>query len=315
VGSSKKELVFQFFIQYLCINVVATLIACLIGYVSLPYYGFVTGVPIHTIKFSATWLWGISMSIVATGTFVTGIYPALLLLKFNPVASLKGKLTANMQGAFLRKSLLVFQFVSSFALIAFLIIISQQLNFMRTTNANINLNQILTVYNPTNYSAYEDSLRKEKNGVFRNKILQNPIIRNLTTSSAIPGEPVGFTYVDLAKRSLNDPDKQIPYKVMYVDYDFIPVFGLKLKAGRNYSEKSGEDTNAQSLIVTESTIHTLGFSSIEEAINKEIYFMEEDWAKWRIVGIVEDYHHESVKIQRSSGYIKTRVRWFTILHC
>lgn len=295
VGSSKKELVYQFLIQYLCISVIAALLACLIVYSALPYYHFITGVPIHAVRLAVPWLWVISLGIFITGTLITGIYPALLLLKFNPVASLRGKLTGGVQGVFLRKSLLVFQLVSSLALIAFLFVISQQLDFMREANRNINLGQILTVYNPTNYSAYEDSLRKERNAEFRNKLLQNPVITNLTTSSAIPGESVGFTYVDLAKRSLSDPDKQIPYKVIYIDYDFIPVFGLKLKAGRNYSPDSGEDKNGRSLVVTEGTIHELGFASIEDAINKEIYFMEDAWAKWKIIGIVEDYRHESVK--------------------
>jgi putative ABC transport system permease protein len=177
-------------------------------------------------------------------------------------------------------------------LIAFLLIISEQLEFMRKTDSHINLDRILTVYNPTNYSGYEDSLRKERNDVFRNSLLRDRSITNLTTSSAIPGEPVGFTYVDLAKRSLSDPDKQIPYKVIYVDYDFIPVFNLKLIAGRNYSEASGDRL---CIIVTESTIHNLGFTSAEEALNKEIYFMEDDWDKWRIIGVVEDYRHESIK--------------------
>jgi putative ABC transport system permease protein len=295
IGSSKKELLLQFFVQYLCINILATLLAFIIVYATLPYYGFVTGVSIETVAPSVHQLWNISLAFFVTGTLATGIYPALFLLKFNPIASLKGKLTGTVQDIFLRKSLLVFQFLCSIILIAFLIVISQQLDFMRNISGNFNLSRVLTVYNPTNYSAYEDSLRQEKNEVFRNKLLQNFAVENLTTSSAIPGEPVGFTYVDLAKRSLQDPDKQIPYKVIYIDYDFIPVFGLKLKAGRNYSEKSGEDKNAQSLIVTESAIHELGFSSIEEAINKEIYFMEDDWDKWKIVGIVEDYRHESVK--------------------
>lgn len=241
------------------------------------------------------WLWVISLGIFCLGTLVTGIYPAVLLLKFNPIALLKGKLTGSIQGVFLRKSLLIFQFVASLTLIAFLIVISRQLDFMRKVNGNVNLSQILTVYNPTNYSAYEDSLRQEKNTEFRNRLLQNPAVQNLTTSSAIPGEPVGFTYVDLAKRSLSDPNKLIPYKVIYIDYDFLDVFGLKLKAGRNYSRDRGEDNNKLSLVVTESTARELGFGSIEEALDKEIYFMEDDWDKWKIIGIVEDYRHESVK--------------------
>jgi putative ABC transport system permease protein len=217
--------------------------------------------------------------------------PLLLLIKFNPVQSLKGKI-GNSSGSFIRKSLLSFQFVSALTLTAIVIVAYQQLDFMRLSNKNIKLDHILTVYNPTNYSSAEDSLREEKNELFRNTLLQQASILHLSTSSAIPGEPIGFTYVDLAKRTLNDPDKQIPYKVMYIDYDFIPLFGLELKAGRNYSKAS---TDKSCLVVSESTVRELGFSTPEEALNKEIYFMEDAWDKWRIIGIVEDYRHESVK--------------------
>ena len=295
VGSSKKELVLQFFVQYLFINVIAILLSCLIVYTVLPFYEYVTGVPIHRLQFSISMLWLISLVIFCLGTFVTGIYPAVLLLRFNPIALVKGKQTGTIQGVFLRKSLLIFQFVSALILISFLVVISRQLDFMRKVNGHVSLDQILTVYNPTNYSSYEDSLRQEKNTVFRNKVLQNAAVQKLTTSSAIPGEPVGFTYVDLAKRSLSDPDKGIPYKVVYVDYDFLDVFGLKLKAGRNYSRDLDDRSNTLSLVVTESTVREMGFGSIEEALYKEVYFMEDDWDRWRVIGIVEDYRHESVK--------------------
>ncbi|MEX1241917.1 MAG: ABC transporter permease [Cyclobacteriaceae bacterium] len=295
VGSLKRELVLQFFIQYLCICLISSFLACFIIIGIWPYYQLITGVTMQGVEWSNSWLMGTSLGIFLTGTLVTAVYPGLLLTKLNLVACLKGNASENIRGAFIRKSLLIFQFVSSLLLIGSLLVISRQLHFMRTANGNVTLAQILTVYNPTNYSAYEDSLRMERNAVFREKLLQNRSILNLTTSSAIPGEPVGFTYVDLAKRSLNDPDKQIPYKVIYIDYDFIPVYGLGLIAGRNYSVDRGEDEHWQALVVTESTIRELGFASAQEAIDKEIYFMEADWGKWRIIGVVEDYRHESVK--------------------
>ena len=295
VGSSKFQLIIQFLVQYFIICVLSFFLAAVTMYLLLPYYPVLTGIPLDSVTVSMPRLWIWASVYVGAGILLAGIYPAIVLINFNPVATLKGKVGEIPGGGFLRRSLLTFQFVSSLVLLAFLLVINRQLDFMRVTNKNMSLDRVLNIYNPTNYSAYEDSLRKEKNEVFRNNLLQNPAIANLSTSSVIPGEPIGFTYVDLAKRSLGDPDRQIPYKVVYIDYDFIPVFGLKLKAGRNFIDASGEDRNFGSLIVTESTIRELGFLSVEDAIDKEIYFQEDKWDKWKIIGIVEDYRHESVK--------------------
>ncbi len=292
IGSAKSDLVLQFFIQYSCINVLAATAACLLVYLSMPYYQYITGVPIASIGDIGIWIWVTALALFIAGTLISGIYPALLLARFNPVQSLKGKL-GNISKPVLRRSLLSFQFVSSITLMAFLFVIFQQLHFMRSSNTNMNLDRILTVYNPTNYTSIENSIRKETNESFRTKLLQHSGISRLSTSSVIPGEPVGFTYVDLAKRTLSDADRKVPYKVIYIDYDFIPLYGIKLKAGRNYSEASGDHL---SLVVSEGTIRELGFASAQEALDKEIYFMEDEWEKWKIIGVVEDYRHESVKV-------------------
>jgi len=291
VGSAKSELILQFFIQYTCVNTLAAIVACMLVYISMPYYQYITGVPVTSVGAVASWIWITAFALFIMGTLISGIYPAVLLARFNPAQSLKGKL-GNISKPVLRRSLLSFQFVSSITLMAFLFVIFQQLDFMRNSNTNMSLDRILTVYNPTNYTSKENSTRKKANESFRNKLIQHSGIARLSTSSVIPGEPVGFTYVDLAKRSLDDRDRQVPYKVIYIDYDFIPMYGIKLKAGRNYAEASGDHL---SLVVSESTIRELGFKSAEEAIDQEIYFMEDEWEKWKIIGVVEDYRHESVK--------------------
>src|SRR5205085_1286112 len=138
----------------------------------------------------------------------------------------------------------------------------------------------------------EDSLRQFTNEAFRSQLMLIPGIEKLSTSSAIPGEAIGFTYTDLAKRDRGDADRKVPYKVMYVDYDFIPLFLLTMVAGRNYSP---EYSDRNCLVITESTARELGYESAEEAVNEKIWFMEDDWDQWTIIGVVKDYRHQSVK--------------------
>jgi putative ABC transport system permease protein len=295
VGSTRWQLVAQFFVQYLGVSVLAFLLAGLIVYLLLPYYPLITGVPIVAFSMGAPIPWMAAGIFFIVGAILTGIYPALFVVKFNPVLSLKGKV-GNIHVAGLKKTLLTFQFVTSIVLLAFLFIVYQQLAFMRSAERNLEVDKVLTVYNTTSYTIFEDSLRKEKSLNFRTKLLAYENFKSVTASSVVPGEPVGFTYHNLTKRSLTDPDDGVAYKVIFVDYYFVPVFGLNLKAGRNYDPESGEDNNHNSIVLNESAIHSLGFKSADEALNQEIYFMVTwDWKKYKIIGIVEDYRHESVK--------------------
>jgi putative ABC transport system permease protein len=301
IGSSKRDLFLKFFTEYVCLTSIALFVAVAITWIVFPYFGDVTGLQLSEPQFQVTELWTNAVACLVVVAMLAGAYPFISVLRIHPVASLKGKVTEAVQGVFIRRSLVTFQLVASLTLMALVVMASLQLEFMRSVKMNFNTSDILTVYNPANYTWLEDSLRKEKNEIFRNKLMQISSVTDLTTSSAIPGEPIGFTYTDLAKRSLSDPDRQVHYKVMYIDYDFIPVFGLDLVEGRNYSRDFSDEG---CLVITESTVRELGFKSAQEALNQKIYFMEEDWDHWTIIGIVKDYRHESVKTPANPGIFR-----------
>lgn len=287
IGATKKDLLTRFLTEIFLVTMISIIVAIVIVTLAFPSFGYITGLPLSEFSFSVPDLWTIAIIVLVVATLASGAYPFFSLnFRSKPVA---------------RNFLLSFQFVSSLTLMALVVMVSFQLDFMRTAKTNLDVGNIVTIYNPANYTYLEDSLRKENNEVFRNKLMQVASVSALTTSSAIPGEPIGFTYTDLAKRSLSDPDKQIHYKVMYIDYDFIPVFGLDLIAGRNYSREYS-DTNC--LVVTESTIRELGFKSPEEALNQKIYFQEMEWEQWTVIGIVKDYRHQSIKSPVNPGIFR-----------
>ena len=266
IGSSKLDLFWKFFAEYVSLLAIAVALSIAITVVVFPYFGDITGLQLSRPQFAVRELWvGAFIGLLVIAAFV-GTYPLISILRINTVSSLKGKVTEAFHSFIFRRGLVTFQLVASLTLMALVVMASLQLNFMRSAKMNFSNSGILTIYNSANYTYLEDSLRQPKNDFFRNKLLQIPSVTNLTTSSAIPGEPIGFTYTDLAKRSMSDPDRQIHYKVMYIDYDFIPVFGLEVIAGRNYSPQFSDEW---CILVTESTVRELGFSSPEESIGRK----------------------------------------------
>lgn len=295
IGSSRTQVVAQFFVQYACLVLIALVLSAILVVWVRPFYHKLTGTDFLPIAATIKWPWIAAAGVFAVGSFITGVYPAFFLARLNPISCIKGKITSPRVSA-VKRTLLTFQLVASMVLLSFLFVVYLQLDFMRAANKSMELNHVLTVYNPTSYSIHEDTLKKEHSLAFRDKLLQNPVFENVSASSVVPGDPVGFTYHNLTKRSLSDPDDNVPYKVVFVDYYFIPVYHLPLKAGRNYSAENGEDNNLNSIILNESAVKALGFASAEEAVNQEIQFMVVwDWKKYKIIGVVEDYRHESVK--------------------
>jgi putative ABC transport system permease protein len=292
MGSSRSEILQRLVAEYFVVSAVAVLFAAAITAFAFPFLRDIAGIGVEEFQFNVPWLWLAAVGVWLLGFFIVPTVPFLFVFRIKPALSLKGDVFPGMQASLLRKALVGFQFATSLVLIALVLTAVAQLDFMRTTDSHFNYSQVLTIHNQGNYTYREDSLRKKTNEDFRLKVLQIPGVESLTTSSAIPGEAIGFTYMDLAKRSLDDADRQVPYKVMYIDYDFVPLFGLELVAGRNYSP---EHSDVLCLVVTESTVKELGFNTVAEALNQQIWFQEMEWEKWTIIGIVKDYRHESVK--------------------
>lgn len=295
VGSTKGQLFGQFFVQYVLIATIAGSVSALVVWGFDAVFTEITGTHWLGFGLSATWPWIAAVIVFVAGSLIAGIYPSYFLLRTNPVVVLGGR-SMPKRTQTIKRILISFQLIASLSLLALLFVIVNQLDFMRAAERHMELDRVVTVYNSTSYSVHEDSLKKEHSLAFRHNLLQNPAFIDVSASSVVPGEPVGFTYHNLTKRMLDTPDDNVPYKVVFIDESFIPVYRLPLLKGRNYSVENGEDRNQNTIIINKAAALALGFSSVEEAIDKEIYFMVTfDWKKYRIVGIVDDYRQESAK--------------------
>jgi putative ABC transport system permease protein len=295
LGSTRKDLFFQFLREYSAIIMVAIVIAIAMTVFFSRQVNFISSITKMPFSLEHSWVWISVVSILVLGTLITSLYPFLLLADFKPANWLKGQLNSVGRGANARGFFIVFQFVSSIVLIALVFITSGQLRLMFSANKGMDIGNVVSIYNALNYTRMEDSLRYENYTNFKNTLLQNPAISAVTSSSAIPGMEIGFTYVNSVKKTMDDSFNPTAFKLLYVDYDFIPLFDLKLVEGRNYSLSRGEDQNWESIILNEAAVKALGFTR-ETALDQYIYFQQAvKWEKLKIVGIVNDYRQESFK--------------------
>jgi len=286
IGSRRGQLVFQFLSESAVMNGIALVLAILLVMIAIPGFNSLSGQKLSFTLFTKYQFWLSLAALFITGVFLSGLYPAFVLSGFNPIEVLKGNTGGSKQSNLLRKSLVVFQFAASLFLLIGTVTVYQQIQYMRSQSLGININETLVV-NPPMVGI--DSTFSKKMASFKDELSQNTSIKNITVSTSIPGEAVGWNAGGI-KLVGADESTQKQYRVIGVDYDYMKTYGLKLIAGRIFSKNFGSDDSA--VIFNRKAIEQLGFNKPEEALNKRIDF----WGgKYTIVGITDNFHQQSLQ--------------------
>jgi putative ABC transport system permease protein len=280
-GANKKELVAQFLCESVFITWIAAIIAFLLTRIGLPWLNEISG---QQLSIQTLLQWKI-LTVILLLPFVvgilSGIYPALYLSSFQPVKVLKGVIKKGGGNISLRKVLVVFQFSISIILIIATVIVFQQLNYIQNKSLGFDKEHIVTMrYNAGLNNSYQS---------FKDELLSNSNIKEVSRSSRIPSGRL----LDSQGSQLNRGDSLSPSKadIKYVvtDESFIPAYGIKIVAGRNFSKDYGMDTS--SFIINETAVKALQLKSNDDAIGKQFQYGNQ---KGTIVGVFNDFNFESL---------------------
>ena len=138
VGSHRIELIKQFLSESILISFIAAPVTILIVELSRHFYFKMIGkqIPFDFIYQPYSVLIFIA-GVIIIGT-ISGIYPAIVLSAFKPVAVLKGEITKGKRGNSIRDAFIVLQFAISIALIICTIIVSKQVNYLKYQDLGFN---------------------------------------------------------------------------------------------------------------------------------------------------------------------------------
>lgn len=161
VGASRMSLSVLFYIESAITTLLAFVLAVTVVQLVLPVMLSKFGQQIDvTFLRSPVFIIGVIMLLLVC-VLVAGSYPALVLSRAMPVAVWKGTLSGKGEGAWIRKTLTVFQMTASVALIVCSIVVHDQLNHLRDKKLGLNKEQVLVLPMETSdhYLPFRDALR------------------------------------------------------------------------------------------------------------------------------------------------------------
>lgn len=284
LGSYRGQLISQFLLESLWINLLAVILAFILILIFLPLFNSLTGKGIHFSLLKDLNFWLALAGLFIAGTFLSGLYPAFVLSSFRPVTVLKGKLAKTGRGAYLRQALVILQFAASVVLMVGTIGVYRQLHYMQKQDLGVAISQTLVLKGPS----VTDSTYDNKLNAFKAEVLRLPGIGKMTASTEVPGGKVGWNAGGI-KLTGSDQTKTNQYRIIGIDYDFLDTYGLKLLKGRNFSTQFSTDPHA--VLFNEAAVKLMGFTKLEDALNKRIDFWGEQYT---IIGVVSNHHQESL---------------------
>jgi putative ABC transport system permease protein len=292
MGAQRRQLIFQFLSESAIINLISIFLSLAIVGVALPAFNTLSGLSLTATYLLSPWFLLLAAGLWIGGTFLSGFYPAIILSSFRPSSVLKGKLRGSVRGILLRKSLVVFQFMSSVTLIAGTFIVYDQLNYMLGKDIGVNIDQVLVVQRP-GIGPHKERFNSSID-LFRNEVKKNSDVQSFSASATIPG--VLREWKINVKKYGSPDDKLVTTCINSMDYEFMDVYKMKLLAGRGFSPAYPKDSDT-SVVISESTSRILGFKHPEEAIGQTLAISDEE-GPWDpiVVGVVNDYHQVSLKM-------------------
>ena len=271
IGSSRKNLIFQYLSETTIVSFFAVVIGTLISLVFIEQYGDFMNVT-NGLAFQPRMFLFLIPCILIIG-FVAGIYPALLLSSKNALEIIKMK-TGNKNGeGKLRRSLTIFQFSVTIILIAATFLIFKQVNYIKEKDLGIPDEQVV-------YAKLPFQILAGKKEILRERLQTIPEIEEIAFSSNMFGGIEGLNSQEIDGKTLN-------FATTWVDAKFIDLYNLQLVDGRFFSKDLKTDVNATALI-NEAAVREF---AVENPFELNIRI---PGGNAKVVGIVKDFNYKSL---------------------
>jgi putative ABC transport system permease protein len=295
IGAKKAQLFIQFMFESLILAGLALALATVLCAAFLPIVNDVLDRHLSLKAFldyplNILYLFGVT---IALG-LLTGIYPALYMTSLNLSKVLKGGTKSEGRSIF-RGGMVVVQFGLALAMIVSTLIVIQQLSFMQGKDLGFNKEQMMLV--DMNREA------NEKFEILRTELKRNPLILGVTASGQRLGE--NFHQSTFKVKADTGVFSITPSNVN-VDYEYLDVYGIRLKEGRGFSKDVTTDKD-MAFIINESFAKELGIKDIIGTPAGHGWYHNDSLGT--IIGVARDFNFNSLHYKINTLQMSVHPEW------
>ncbi len=276
VGAGKKDLMMQFIGESVLVSLLAFVFALCMNEILIGIFSDMLNENFRLVYWYMPDVFAVVILFVLAVGVIAGAYPAFYLAGYQPAVVLKGEYQGRGRPNRFRKVLVSLQFGISIFLIASLLLVREQVMYMKHRDLGFQREHVITVRNLTGiiYNSYE-GLKAE--------LLQNPGIISVTASASIPGQSRS---VQNAYKRGQDPSTAILIHENRVQHDYIETFGMRIIEGRDFDPELRTDTAA--IIINEMAARKLG---LDQPVGEEIHVLSHAGP---VIGVVSDFNFRSL---------------------
>lgn len=295
VGAKKIQLLVQFIFESIVLASFALVLALALSLAFVPMVNMVLDRQLSLATFFTHPINLVYLFAVTLGLgLLTGIYPSFYMTSFNMARILKGGNTGTGRSLF-RSSMVIVQFGLALAMIVSTLIVMQQLSFMQTKDLGFNKEQMMLV--DMNREA------NEKFEMLRTELKRSPLILGVTASGQRLGE--NFHQTGFKVKADTGVFSITPSNVN-VDYEYLDVYGIKLKEGRGFSKDVATDKD-MAFIINESFAKELGIKDIVGTPAGHGWYHNDTLGT--IIGVAKDFNFNSLHYKINTLQMSVHPEW------
>ncbi|WP_111320264.1 ABC transporter permease [Algoriphagus chordae] len=283
MGAGRGQLFGQFVSESMLLTFAATVFSVLCLYLILPKFSDIGGVPLITNSLMNPVGIGFMVGLILIVGLLAGMYPSLILSGMEPIKALANK-TKMGGGAWVRKSLVVFQFFVSIGLLIATFVVKSQLDHMQNVSLGYDREQVVALTYHYNMRNVAETMKSE--------MLRSGAANSIALAGDMPVHiQAGYTIFPGG-----DNQREFMITGYSTDKDIVKTLNLAILAGTDFNEndisrsETRENETLLPIILNESAIKEMGWEP-EEAIGKTVNF---GFSDARIKAVVGDFYFNSM---------------------
>lgn len=290
MGAHRSHLIRQFLGESFTIVGVSLVLSVVLIYLTLPVVNDMTQKQLSIGGSNLMMIVGALLSVGLVTGLVAGSYPAFFLSAFEPARVLKGKALNSDGSSWLRKGLVVFQFVITITLISSIFIIQQQLTYIRDKSLGFNDKGAIMIPLRT-----RDATRTFE--TLKSEFARIPGVKSVSGTSSLPSTPQFQDWSMYPEGSTND--KGILVRAVNVGEDYFKTLDIDIIAGRDVvfpTDTFSYTHNFNKIILNEAAVKAY-HTTPDKIIGAKLFSDFGTLRTHEVIGVIKDYHHRSLHEQ------------------